>query len=132
MEEFDSSPLVRTDFSNDAAWDSLIAVASNRSPDGFQALLRVVEDSACEGVRPEHLVGQDWQNASILFVADAEAQSHSEQPILCVDLIENPGRSFRCVPAELWGVENNLRLGNMDFEEFAEATDPDGIFRGFR
>jgi hypothetical protein len=28
-------------------------------------------------------------------------------------------------------IENNLSLANMDFEEFAEAVDPDGVFRGF-
>jgi hypothetical protein len=31
----------------------------------------------------------------------------------------------------MWGVENNLSLANMDFAEFADATDPDGIFCGF-
>jgi hypothetical protein len=29
------------------------------------------------------------------------------------------------------GVENNLSLVNMDFVEFAESVDPDGVFRGF-
>ena len=28
-------------------------------------------------------------------------------------------------------VQNNLSLGNMDWEEFAEWTDPDGVFRRF-
>jgi hypothetical protein len=31
----------------------------------------------------------------------------------------------------MWGVENNLSIANMDFEEFADAVGPDGIFRGF-
>ena len=132
MEDFDNSPLVRTDFGNDAAGVSLVDAASNVSSDGSQALLRIVDDSSCDGTQPEQFVGQDWQDASVLFVADLEALSHPEQPILCVDLIDNPGRSFRCIPAELWGVENNLRLANMGFEDFAEETDPDGIFRGFR
>lgn len=30
------------------------------------------------------------------------------------------------------GVENNLSLANMGFEEFADAVDEDGVFRGFR
>jgi hypothetical protein len=30
-----------------------------------------------------------------------------------------------------WSVENNLSLANMDFEEFANAVDVDGLFRGF-
>jgi hypothetical protein len=31
----------------------------------------------------------------------------------------------------MWGVENNLSLANMDFSEFANHTDPDGVFLGF-
>jgi hypothetical protein len=46
-------------------------------------------------------------------------------------LPDEPGRGFRVVPAELWGVENNLSIANMDFAEFAHHADPDGVFRGF-
>jgi hypothetical protein len=38
---------------------------------------------------------------------------------------------FRVVPQEMWAVENNLSLGNMDFKEFADAVGQDGVFRGF-
>jgi hypothetical protein len=31
----------------------------------------------------------------------------------------------------MWSVENNLSLANMDFDEFADAVDAAGIFRGF-
>jgi hypothetical protein len=41
------------------------------------------------------------------------------------------GRTFRVIPSEMWDVENNLSLANMDFPEFAGSTGPDGIFRGF-
>jgi hypothetical protein len=50
---------------------------------------------------------------------------------LVVDLDETPGRTFRVVPSEAWGVENSLSLANMGFEEFAEAVDEHGVFRGF-
>ena len=50
---------------------------------------------------------------------------------MVVDLCEESGPSFRVTPAEAWGVENNLRLGNMEFLDFAECVDEDGIFRGF-
>jgi hypothetical protein len=33
--------------------------------------------------------------------------------------------------SEIWAVENNLSLGNMDFEDFAGAVDANGVFRGF-
>jgi hypothetical protein len=48
-----------------------------------------------------------------------------------IDALDEPGRTFRVVPSELWAVENNLSLSNMDFEEFAEAVDGDGVFRAF-
>jgi hypothetical protein len=35
------------------------------------------------------------------------------------------------IPSEIQSIENNLSLANMDFEEFAESADKDGIFRGF-
>jgi len=35
------------------------------------------------------------------------------------------------VASELWGIENNLSIANMDFWEFAAAVDEDGVHRGF-
>jgi hypothetical protein len=35
-------------------------------------------------------------------------------------------------PRKTESIENNLSIGNMGFEEFAEAVDRDGTFRGFR
>jgi hypothetical protein len=38
---------------------------------------------------------------------------------------------FRVIPSQMWSVENNLSIANMDFFEFADAVGDDGIFRGF-
>jgi hypothetical protein len=69
--------------------------------------------------------------------------THPDRPILAVNLydwvegLEDQGRgprygdTFRVVPAELWSVQNNLSLPNMEWEEFADNVDGDGIFRGF-
>ncbi|WP_376771528.1 DUF6924 domain-containing protein [Actinomadura alba] len=37
----------------------------------------------------------------------------------------------RVIATEFWSIENNLSLSNMDFHEFADAVDEEGIFRGF-
>lgn len=37
---------------------------------------------------------------------------------------------FRCIARELWGVDNNLNLANLDWEDFDQAT-IDGVFWGF-
>jgi hypothetical protein len=57
--------------------------------------------------------------------------THPEHPILVVDLFDEPGRTFRVVPSEMWSVENNLSIANMGFEDFVGAVDRDGVFRGF-
>jgi hypothetical protein len=48
-----------------------------------------------------------------------------------MDLTRKPGRTFRVFPSQAWGVENNLSIANMGFEEFLESAGKDGIFRGF-
>lgn len=64
-------------------------------------------------------------------MVDTKTISDPTHPVLVVDLEEQPGRTFRVIPAEAWGPENNLRLANMNFSDFAGALDPDGVFRGF-
>jgi len=32
---------------------------------------------------------------------------------------------------ELWSVDNNLNLANVDWDEFADNVDRAGVFRGF-
>ncbi len=66
-----------------------------------------------------------------MFIVDRIALTHPEHPILVVDLYTEPGRTFRVIPAEMWAVENNLSIVNMDFFEFADYVDQDGIYRGF-
>jgi hypothetical protein len=74
----------------------------------------------------------DASDRSFVFIVDQAAVSHPDHPILVVDLSTEPGRSFRVIPTEVWSVENNLSIANMDFDEFADQVDQDGVFRGFR
>jgi hypothetical protein len=41
------------------------------------------------------------------------------------------GATFRVVPSEMWSVQNNLTISNLDWEDFAGKADGDGVFRGF-
>ena len=128
----DDALFIRTDFSDDGAWDSLASAASAQSPDGFQANLHQVNDRVFEGASAEQLgpLVADASRHAIFFVADLVAMTHPESPVLCVEA-RGSRRGFRIIPSEMWGVENNLAIGNMDFEEFADSVDYDGIFRGF-
>jgi hypothetical protein len=88
---------------------------------------------SCAEASVEKLVSSLQSNSSRAFVffVDTTAITHPEHPVLVVDLTEAQTRSFRVVPSEAWGVENNLRLANMDFSEFAASAGDDGVFRGF-
>ena len=92
----------------------------------------IVNDPKYEGLTSEQLLSMvEEGSASLALIVDRVTISQPEQPILVVDLQDEPGRTFRVIPTALWGVENNLSIGNMGFEEFADAAGKDGIFRGF-
>lgn len=126
------TPLIRTDFSNDSAWKRIIEAVSEPSPEGFLANLNPVNDTRYDNADLDMLAEKAHAatEVNLLVIADARAMREPEMPLLCIDPLP-PGGRFRCVPAELWGVENNLSLANMDFSEFALAVEADGIFRGF-
>jgi hypothetical protein len=127
------APVLRTDFADQAAWDA-IGRAIRAPVDGFLAYVTFVDDAAYDGVGLERLPAllPERPDHAIVIVADGAAMSHPEHPLLVVDALSRPLRSFRAVPGRIQGVENNLSIANMDFAEFAEAVDDDGIFRGFR
>ena len=127
----DGTPLVRTDFSDDDAWEGLLKAASTPSPDGFLANLFVIDERRFDGATVEQIDESALATGhAVFFVADKIAMTHSEHPFLCVNA-SAPERMFRVIPAELWAPENNLSLGNMDFHEFADNAGSGGIFRGF-
>ena len=128
----DISLVLRTDFSDDAAWQGVCEAI--QTPVGeFSAYVELIDDpdfADCDVVTLLSLPKESL-NHSFLFLVDHETISSDEFPILCVDLRRNPGSTFRVIPSAMWSVENNLSIANMDFREFAESTDPDGVFRGF-
>ncbi len=65
-----------------------------------------------------------------MFVVDHVSLTDAEHPILVLDLGDEPGRAFRVVPREMWGIENNLSIANLSFFEYADSVDADGVFRG--
>ncbi|MGI5521462.1 DUF6924 domain-containing protein [Micromonospora sp. CA-259024] len=142
-----SAPLmIRTDFSHDGEWTRLMAaVVEPQTEDEFEADVEFVDDKAFEGVTAaqlRQLVPADSRE-SFAFLADSQTFAHPDRPILVVQLqdweedaeeqVGEPGddTTFRVIPSEMHSVENNLSLANMDWEEFADAVDDDGVFRGF-
>ena len=128
------NPLVlRTDFSNQSAWERICA--DIQKPVGifrFRANVEFLDDVEYAGITKEQLLELIPENYSHSFIVlvDQMAISHPDHPLLVVDLYEKSGRELRAIPSRVQSIENNLSIANMDFEEFAEAVEEDGIFRG--
>ena len=133
-------PLIRTDFADDAAWQRLVAlVTAETNADGetFVSRILVVDDPANRGT------GVEQAPAGLSFLADSRALAETDHPVLVVENTDDAAqKSFRVVATELWTVENGLftpdsgsgstSLPNMDFDDFVDNLDSDGVFRGFR
>lgn len=142
----DGTLLVRTDFTDDDAWGQVRDEATREyGPDGFRAYIEPVSDpkwadATWEAVKAAAPAGDE--GPCVLFIADSITFASPEHPILVVDLDDKilsvaefpeiaDRAPFRCIPSELWGVENNLGISNMDWEDFASEVGDDGVFRGF-
>jgi len=97
------NPLVlRTDFSNRAAWDRICAII--RKPVGifrFRANVEFVDDVEYADITKDQLmklIPKDY-NHSFIIVADKTATSHPDHPLLIIDLYERSGNEFRALPS---------------------------------
>jgi hypothetical protein len=137
--------LVRTDFTDDDAWDQVRDEATGEyGPDGFCAYVEPVSDPRWAGATWELVKAAtpaDDAGPCVLFVADSVTFTSPEHPILVIDLgdkilsvAEFPEVAdrtpFRCIPPALWEVENNLSIANLGWEDFADTVDDDGVYRG--
>ena len=123
--------LIRTDFTDQSAWDNLIGAA--REPgDIFMFNMEVIDDRANNGMTVEQVMAalpEDYPH-SFMVVADTVASSQPDNPLLVVDLLEQRGRQFRAVASVISQIDSNLSIANMGFEEFVELVDAGGVFRG--
>jgi hypothetical protein len=130
----DASLLIRTDFSDDAKWELLVELASAPYEDDFRAFLHPVDDVKFKDMAVAEIIAAATSSfeGTTLFIADSQTLDDAEHPILCLSPGEGAENSFRVIPSQLWSVENNLSLSNMDFGDFYSAKDSDGVFRGFK
>ncbi|WP_329139467.1 hypothetical protein OG552_33520 [Streptomyces sp. NBC_01476] len=130
----DGTPGIRVDYTDQAAWEALRAdlrpIDDDDEPGSFLDLL---DDPAYHGLTVERVIElTDGDEGYGLFVLlDTEAMNAPGHPVLVVDIDEDEVRTLRVAADVLHEVEANLFLANMDFEEFADAADDDGVFRGF-
>ena len=126
--------VIRTDFSDHEVWEAIGAAILQPTEEGFGAQVEFLDDAAYRGLTKKqllNLVPEGDERPFFLMVVDDVTVRSPEHPILVVDLWREPGREFRAVPAAVQSIEDNLSIANMDFAEFADAVDEDGIFCGF-
>lgn len=131
----ESTPIVRTDFSDDQVWET--AWRDITLPRIYWEE-ECVLDATLVAV-PEFAGWTSDELAALLshsghgrvLIADTVTLASAEHPVLVVELDpeEDPLRSFRATPHALVDVEIQLSLANMDWEEFSESADPDGVLR---
>jgi uncharacterized protein DUF6924 len=131
--DLDCSLVLRTDFSDDTAWDVLKAAIDSFDD---QVAATYVNDPVYVGVGVDALVEADAaagddDKLTHLFLADATTMTDDEHRLLVVDLYTEPGHTFRLPPRWFPEVSANLASMNMDFADYADATDESGTFRGF-
>jgi hypothetical protein len=123
--------MIRTDYSDPAAWETIIA-AAQAAEDPFMFNMQVVDDRDYDGASVQDLMtalGKDYPH-SFFVIADKRSVTDPDHPLLVVDLLEERGREFRTVPSQVASIDNNLSIANMGFGEFAGVVDETGIFRG--
>lgn len=122
------SYLLRGDFSDEKAWLALKKAATAKYGE-FKANLKIIDGEAYKGLTPKDaILLLRKTEKEFLFLADPTAQNTPDMQILVLD---RAGLGFRAIATYLWEVENNLAEEKVDFDEFAEAADDNGTFRGF-
>ncbi|MET8717468.1 DUF6924 domain-containing protein [[Kitasatospora] papulosa] len=154
LPDTDDTLLIRTDYSDQAAWQALLTAVTTPNKNGFLANVHVVDDVAYSDLTTEQAVSVARARGDLLIVADTAALTGPEMPLLAVlpfdedddydeddeydedededddDETKQEHGELRVIATELWSIENNISLANMDWEDFVNAAD-EGVFRGF-
>lgn len=124
------SVVLRTDFTDDAAWSDVCSAIS--TPSGsFRVAVEFINDAQFDSLTIEGLLEliPPSSKKTFIFLVDEKTIADPEHPVLTVDLFQDKGRTFRVIPDQVAAVENNLAIANMDWEDFSLNTDKDGVFR---
>ena len=136
--ETENSLLIRTDFSDDSAWESFIQEVNSYAYD-LAELLDYINDPAFAGLTTDALVnqfqGQEFH--SFILVADQRTFTESIPTVEVISLVSGidssfgtpyeVGQTIRATARGLWDVVANLPIGNMDFGEIADSAGADGV-----
>ncbi|WP_190812998.1 DUF6924 domain-containing protein [Saccharopolyspora pogona] len=131
----DATPIVRTDFSDDHAWETAwrdLTMPREYWEDDVvldAALVAIPEFEGWTGEELATLLSHTKHER--LLAVDAVTLASPEHPVLVVEIDpeRDQPRSFRATPHALLDVEIQLSIANMDWEDFSRSVDPDGVLR---
>ena len=131
-----ATPIVRTSFTDGDAWNATwadITRAHEYYGEELTLYASLVDLPEFDGWTDTELASVlAHGNHALALIADDITITSAEHPVLVVEIEprRRRPRTFRATPHALIGVTNNLTESNMDWEEFSDHADPDGIFRG--
>ena len=134
--------VVRTDFSNDDKWeDAVREIMTPRKVLGMDVRARVtlITDKRYEKMSANEVVGAIPESYEFLycFIFDSTSNSEDESPILVLNLETEeafePSQTFqfRAYPAQVFWIDSNLSISNIDFDVYTIELEPGAIFDGF-
>jgi hypothetical protein len=143
------SPRRTSDFSSDPAWKDLCRDAATIPPEVRKGVAQMLAANGGDPAQRVEMVGfvDDSQYAGFspaqlrklvprespwgcLLIADGLTFADPERPLLVLEIAPSGGRTFRAIPATVWAIASNLSIGNVDWEDFANHVDSDGVYRG--
>ncbi|WP_216893309.1 DUF6924 domain-containing protein [Nocardia alni] len=136
------SLLIRTDFSDQQAWEScrsaIDASAMEASDVSIEEDVEILDDPENSDLTVEQLLAleslEDTDHTYVML-ADRETMASAEHPILLLDLFEDQrGATVRVASCELGDVVGNVDNGNITIADYAKAAQHAGdgeVFRGF-
>ena len=140
--KIDQAWVVRTDFSNDEKWEE--AVREIMTPRrvlsmDVRARVTLITDRRYENMSADEVASALPDSYEFLhcFIFDSFSSSEDESPILVLNLESNdthePSETFqfRAYPAQVFWIDSNLSISNIDFDDYTRELEPGAIFDGF-
>lgn len=128
--------VVRSSFDDQKGWQTVAGLIRAPVLDGdetFYAHVQFLNDRDFQDCDARSLLARSATYPHhAVFIIDKATLGSLEYPVLVADLYGEPGRTFRALPGQVQAIENNLSITNMNFAEFADSADADGVFRGYR
>lgn len=124
--------VVRTDFSSDEQWRELKVSMIPTPAYDCDTFLLFIDDDVFDNMPIEQVRQVALEKTTkyiVIFIVDAVAINHPEHPIVVLNIYDKPSQLFRAVPPLICDLASNFHIANLDYEDFEDVIDADGILR---